>query len=386
MGVDPLERLRVAFIAGTLGQGGAEKQLIYMVKALVRKGVSVKVYTLTHGEYFEPSLCALGVQPEWIGQNTSPLLRLMTLANSLRKFQPHIVQAVHFYVNLYAALLSPLVKAESIGSIRNDTYNEIEGNPFWGKLLLTFPNAMIANSYRAQHNAEILGIGQKKLFVLPNVIDLTSFDIHCLQLEKKDYKLSHSLAVVTVGRLVSEKRFDRFICALALARREIHSLTGIIIGDGPERIHLERLARQNNLSENELIFLGQKDDVPSILRQADIFLQTSDHEGFPNVLLESMAAGLPIICTPAGDSDIVVQDGLTGYVVPFEDVDSLAARIVKLAHSPQLRRQLGREGRVRVEQFYDIALLPGRLLSIYEQIAHQRRSSRLLNALLSLNS
>ena len=89
--------------------------------------------------------------------------------------------------------------------------------------------------------------------------------------------------------------------ALNIACREAPKLLGIIIGDGPELANLQAFAQQRGLSEENLLFLGRRDDVPAILRRAQIFMLTSDHEGFPNVLLEAMAARLPVITTPAGD-------------------------------------------------------------------------------------
>lgn len=375
------ENLRVAFVAGTLGLGGAEKQLLYMSRALHQAGVSVHVYSLTRGEHFESELRTLGVHLEWIGKHSNPLLRLAALAPALRNFRPHIVQAAHFYMNLYVALLSPLLGAAGLGSIRTDLHHELEENPFWGPFLLRAPHTLIANSYCGQHNAELAGIEREKVLVLTNAIDLEAFDAYGDRSRDRKPDPARDPTAVVVGRLVPAKRYDRFISALILARRENRRLKGIIIGDGPERSRLESLARQGGLSETELMFLGKSNDIPGVLKQSDIFIQTSDHEGFPNVLLEAMAARLPVITTPAGDSDNVIIDGQTGYVVPFDDIHNLASRMVQLAQSPELRREMGQAGRARVEQNYDIADLGDRMLALYSSIAARSHSQRLAAAL-----
>src|SRR6266566_9342229 len=113
--------LRVALLAGTLGRGGAEKQLVYMARALQEAGVRVRVYTLGRNEFHEATLGATGLRPIAIGRAAHPLLRLMTLTCALRHFRPHVVQAAHFYVNLYVALASRLTGSLSIGAIRSDT-------------------------------------------------------------------------------------------------------------------------------------------------------------------------------------------------------------------------------------------------------------------------
>jgi glycosyltransferase involved in cell wall biosynthesis len=115
-------------------------------------------------------------------------------------------------------------------------------------------------------------------------------------------------------------------------------------------------------------FLGRREDVPELLAGSDILVLTSDHEGFPNVVLEGMAAGLPIVTTPAGDAPQVVRDGVSGYVVPFDDVEVLASRIVELAKSAELRERLGQEGRRIAEQKYSLSELGPQALSLYAEV------------------
>jgi glycosyltransferase involved in cell wall biosynthesis len=124
--------------------------------------------------------------------------------------------------------------------------------------------------------------------------------------------------------------------------------------------------------------------VPRLLARADMLVLTSQHEGFPNVLLEAMAARLPVVTTPAGDATRLVRDGSTGFVVPFDDEDLLAARLGQLATSPALRRAFGRAGRDVVELEYRTERLAGRALAIYRQAAiHQQRTevSRVLETI-----
>jgi len=101
------ERLRVAFVAGTLGVGGAEKQMVYMARALCQSGAEVRVLSLTRGDYYERALREIGLEPVWIGQSSHPLGRLAAVIRALREFRPHILQAAHFFTNLYVGLAAP---------------------------------------------------------------------------------------------------------------------------------------------------------------------------------------------------------------------------------------------------------------------------------------
>jgi glycosyltransferase involved in cell wall biosynthesis len=236
--------------------------------------------------------------------------------------------------------------------------------------LISLPTVMVANSQVAANELSASTIiTPRRVYTLPNVIDLSSFDQQkqsTASVQAADFQ--HPI-VATVGRLIAVKRLDRFLHALAEARQHCPGLNGLIIGDGPERAALEALAHELQLFPDGVCFLGQRNDVSALLNQADIFLFTSDNEGFPNVLLEAMAADVPIITTPAGDAGLVVEDGKTGYVVPFEDRAAMVERLVRLAATPDLRQQFGMAGRRRVAENYDRHSLIYRLADIYRQAA-----------------
>src|SRR5437867_9101972 len=95
---------KICFIAGTLGQGGAERQLFYVVRMLARLGAEVRVLCLTEREFWEKKIIAAGVAVTYVGRSKSRLLRLARMAAALRRFRPDVVQSQHFYTNLYSAL------------------------------------------------------------------------------------------------------------------------------------------------------------------------------------------------------------------------------------------------------------------------------------------
>jgi len=376
--------LRVAMIAGSLTQGGAEKQLLYMARALRNAGVSVHIYCLTEGEFHEPTLRREGFEFTFVGRLAHPAARLLVLLRACRRVRPHIIQSTHFFVNLYAALLGRACHAIGVGSIRNDGRFDMQANGRWGPWLLSAPEVLLANSWAARHHAVAAGISRDRVFVLPNVIDLAEFDD--VRPRTADESGSDGPTAVAVCRLVPMKRLDRFIQALALARREVPSLRGVIVGDGPERGRLEDLARATDGLAGAITFAGRSDTVPALLRRADMLVLTSDHEGFPNVVLEAMSASLPVVATPAGDVGQVVVQGQTGFVVAFDDVRAMAEHMVRLALSPELRARLGRAGRARVEGHYTPDALGDRMLELYRSMAEVRRDDRARAALTVLRA
>jgi glycosyltransferase involved in cell wall biosynthesis len=370
------ERLRVAFLAGTLVQHGAEKQLAYMAESLRTAGVDVRAYTLGDGEYYEERLERAGIPVERVGAPAGRARRLVRITRALRRFRPHVVQAGHFYTNLYVALAARWSGAVALGAIRSDTHYDLASMGAMGHPSLRLPRSLLANSYAARENARRLGVSGERIHVLHNVIDPAELD-GALGPRAPEFDVASPVAVLA-ARLVPAKRIDRFLAALALARTTAPALRGLVIGDGPERERLEAAARALGLDASAVEFRRATTDLRAVLREAQLLALTSDHEGFPNVILEAMLAGLPVVTTPAGDSGLVVEEGTTGFVVPYDDAQLLAERLARLARSPDLRAELGGNGACRALRDYTIRGLAARLLRIHGAAAEQQGRSDLL--------
>ena len=284
------------------------------------------------------------------------------------------------YGNIYISIGGWGCENLAFGSIRGDTQSAIRANGHWGKFLLNAPPFMITNSFCAAQIA--LSIRHRPIEILPNVIDIKDFDRKRIGIAYYKKKDDDKLNVVKVARLIKSKRVDDFLLAIAKTKRKGIKLLGKVVGDGPERQHLEALACKLGLLSDDVTFLGSRKDIPAILSEADILVHTSLHEGFPNVLLEAMAASLPIITTPAGDAARVVQDGDTGYLIPFRDPDALTKKLIRLANNPDLRFRMGSTGRERVEEKYSFEQLLPNLMAIYTKVAQDTGNQRVLCALL----
>ena len=361
--------LRVAMLAGTLGLGGAEKQLFLMARALRTLGISPVVFSLTKGEYYEQKLLEHNIRVEYVGDSSKRIRRLFSVKDALVSFQPHIIQSTHFYTNLYTMFASHFCNAVGIGAIRSDTILDQKEIGIWGGASLYLPHALIVNSHNARENAIRLGVKEEKIYLLENVIDLVEFDQFATQPISLTANCEGFLAVAVAG-LAPVKRLERFITALSILwdKKIALNVKGAIVGDGPELNHLKLFAQSKGLDGNTLFFLGSQSNIPALLKKANVLVLTSDREGFPNVLLEAMAAGLPVISTPAGDATRIIVNGSTGYIVDFDDVFGLAEKITFLAKSPRLRQIMGEAGRKRVEQVYPFPALAEKMLRIYKQI------------------
>ena len=167
----------------------------------------------------------------------------------------------------------------------------------------------------------------------------------------------------TLGRLDPQKGFDLLIRALPL----VPDATVVIVGDGPERAGLERLARELGVTDRVLI-TGWSEQARAYLGSFDIFVLPSRFEGFPLSIVEAMLARLPVVATDVGSIAEAVLDGETGFLVPAEDVDALAGALQRLLADPELRRRLGESGRARALDRFTAATMARSFERLYEEV------------------
>ena len=166
---------------------------------------------------------------------------------------------------------------------------------------------------------------------------------------RRDLGVADDALVVTfVGRIVPIKRADRFLAA-ALALRDTGARF-VVVGDGESLAGLRGSAAARALGDRA-IFTGYRDDVAAVYHASDVVALTSDNEGTPVSLIEAAACGVPVVGTDVGGVRSVVQDGVTGYVVP-PDPAAIADRISTLLADAGLRATLGAAGRRRVHDRY----------------------------------
>ena len=353
---------KVAFVAGTLATGGAERQLVAMCRALTAAGVRTAVFSLTKGERYETVLGEAGTSVIWVGSSRIRLARIAAVASAVREFRPNIVQSVHGYTNVYAAAAARYCGVPSAGALRGSLGTFRKSHSLLAGALLRMPSAVITNSRSAwQDVVESKLLPPGRIFLVHNSLDVQPYRIATQAADRRGVRC------IVVGRLTESKRVDRFLKALALARAKAPALTGMIVGDGPARASLERVSSSLGLKPY-VTFTGLSHRVHDLLADAHMLVSCSEDEGMPNVILEAMAAGLPVVTTPAGDSRFLVEDGLSGHVVPFGDLLAMATRMVRLAHSCSLRIEMGARGRRVVERLFTIERLGADLLDVYRRL------------------
>lgn len=373
--------MRIALIASSLRLAGAEKQFSYFARTLFDAGIDARVFYLGAGDHFQTVLTDAGVPLRQIYHHGQSFRMLMRLVKQIAAFKPHFVLASQFGDLLYAGLAGRSCDALVLGGVRSDGFYELRTSGRRSWLMLKLPHGFVANSHRARNNLISLGLQAEKISVVPNVIDLADFGRKA-SMPFDDSAWAGRIPVTAIGSLQPCKRFDRFLHGLALSRQREPALCGVIAGqDLGEKQSLQRLAKELGLLPGHLEFLGETAYIPSLLAHSRLFVSCSEYEGFPNVILEAMAARLPALATPVGDAARIVIDGLTGYILKPDAPHEMADRIISLVRSPALASQLGEAGRRLVEQDYDISHLAPRLMSVFHDTARKYRRKPILNLL-----
>lgn len=357
------EYMKVCFIVGTLGRGGAEKQLLFMLLALLNTGVETRVICLTKGEAYESKIRELGIDVEFSGSSQNRLVRVWKIVRSLWNNPADIIQSSHFYTNIYAGIAGRLLRIPSIGAIRSNVESELSSHRFLGRLLLRLPDFLIVNSLVGRQRAIDKGISDKSVALVPNAVELG------LGLSEVTRNHDGPTKLLFVGRLVEPKRADRFVAlAVALtAKYPKHKLNFCIVGDGPLRPKLEVQAKDLPSSFNSMEFLGEVENLDAIYRDADFLVLTSDYEGTPNAVLEAMAHALPVIATDVGGVSEVLNKS-RGILVGPDDPKALIDAASALIEDADLRNRLGSQGRAYVQENHSCETLAANLTDIYNRL------------------
>lgn len=215
-----------------------------------------------------------------------------------------------------------------------------------------------------------IGWSPDKIAVHFSGLDLNKFNLHLRQLNPGD-----SVHIATTGRLVEKKGIEYAIRAVAKVAEQHPNLTYSIIGDGPLRDHLTAVIKELQ-AESYIHLLGWKNEVEiiQILDQCHLFIAPSvtasdgNQDAPINVLKEAMAMGLPVISTTHGGIPELVEDGISGYLVPERDVASLADKLNTLITHPEQWPAMGQAGRSFVERHYDLHHLNDLLVQRYQAL------------------
>jgi len=185
------------------------------------------------------------------------------------------------------------------------------------------------------------------------------------------YRVDGPVHVGAVARLEKPKDPDLLIKAIA-GLENVHL---DFIGGGPLLDHCKSATEKLKLA-NMVTFWGLRRDVPDLMTHLDVYVLVSNSEGFPIATIEAMRAGLPTVVSDVGGAGEAVEDGVTGYLVPRGDVETLRDRLRRLVDDPDLRARMGRAARRKYEEEFTFERMYQKTLAVYEEVVAEHGTSQ----------
>ena len=371
---------KVLFVTKTFDYGGAEKDLIELIRRIREPGVRLSILCLGKDFFSERVDPSQGVRVIVWSKSTTALWNWVSL---FRAFQPDVV--VFVYGWLWAFPRMAPIGAWLAGVQRRFSIQQLVTSPqtllpwessarsksrrsilsILRRLLYPIALRISAHSFHtticvshAMKDSLVrdFGFPEKKLRTIYNGVSVSEF----VPSESRGAEMRAQLGLrpdefvlVCAARLSEQKGIDILLQAMARVLRDGVACKCIIVGDGPLRDQLLKQARELNLS-GAVFFEGFHEDIRPYLQAGSAFILTSYTEGLPLSILEAMACSLPCIVTNAGGNAEAITHQIHGLVVPPGSADGIAAAILHLVKHPQERAEMARMARARACEAFDL--------------------------------
>jgi sugar transferase (PEP-CTERM/EpsH1 system associated) len=378
---------KILHVVHSLQVGGLENGLVNLLNRLDPERFKQTVCCLTSAGKFAERIRIPSVEIIELnmpaGQFRFPLVRL---AKMFHRLSPNIVHTrgwptVDAVFAARCARVSHLVHGE-----HGREHSDIDGNNWKRNQVRRLVGhvvdryVIVCDFFRLWLN-EMCRVKNERIVYIPNGVDTEKFrpldSGSALEARPSDVRKRlrsqlglppNPVLVGTVGRLDPVKDFPTLMKGFRQIKDHFSGAKLVIVGDGPVRSNLSRLGEELGL-DSSLIWLGERNDIPELLRSFDIFVQTSIFEGMSNTILEAMASSLPIIATDTGGNPEVVSNGENGILVPVGGVTELSVALQKYLSDPVLRYKHGSNSRRRAIDCFDLSLMAARYAEMYENLA-----------------
>ena len=369
-------KTRVLLLSTSLGMGGADRQILYLARALLEHNYEVRLVSMTPPEEMGRQALAQGLPITSLDmtRGRADWQAFQRLVRLLREWQPHLLTSFMYHANLLGRLAGkwtgvPLIvtsiRSERTGNISRDWLMRATN---WMDHCSTTNSQEVANSLRKRG---MLSAG--KLSVIPNGVDVAALTAPAGEGSRIRRELGITpteFVWLAVGRLLPQKDYATLLEAfqpLASAPARL-----LIAGRGPLLDELQARAQRLGIA-SQVSFLGVREDIAALLAAADGFVLSSAWEGMPNVVMEALAAARPVVATRVGGVPELVETGKSGVVVQPRDPTALSQAMRQLMTLPaEQRREMGSRGRRHVVAQFSLGAMADRWMALYGQLLMQK--------------
>jgi len=281
-------------------------------------------------------------------------LQALRLARYIRKHRVQVVHSYGLYPNLFLVPAAKLAGAPVIiASIRDRGDILTPAQRWFQKLTCRLADCVLVNARAIRDTLIAQGFRSDNISVIRNGIVPAKYSR-----EPQSSRIRRELRVppdapliVVLSRLNPMKGLEYFLDAARMVAPRFPEARFLVVGDGRSKSELAERAAQSGLKER-VLFTGFRTDAPDLLAEATLSVLPSLSEGLSNTVLESMASGVPVIATDVGGNPELIDDGVSGLLVPPRNADALAAAMIRLLKNPVLAAMLSEAARRRIEQLF----------------------------------
>jgi glycosyltransferase involved in cell wall biosynthesis len=369
-----MKRIRVLHVVPTLDQSGAEKQLALLAMHLPRDRFETHVCAVTRGGFYEHALRDAGVPVHVVGKRArwDPFC-LWRLTQRIREIQPALVQTWMFTGNAYGRVAAKLAGVGRIVASERCIDEWKSGYHFAvDRLLARWTDRFAVNSEGIARFYAKAGVSPDRIRTIRSAVDPRGRPqgVDPAAMRRAIGAPECGPLIGFVGRLWPQKRVQDLIWAADVLRLSGWTFHVVVVGDGPRRAALERFA--DSLEIRPMVqFLGHRSDAREIIESLDVLVLPSRFEGLPNVVLEAMQSGKPVVATRIAGTSEAVVDGETGILVAPRQPLELARGIRTILADPDLGRRMGRAGQARVEREFRLDSMIQGYAELYEELVAQ---------------
>jgi glycosyltransferase involved in cell wall biosynthesis len=370
--------MKLLFVTTGLNIGGAERAMYTIISNGLSEKYIIKIISLRdmghYGEKFESDgieVCCLNLQ--------NPLnlfFSILKAFNLARKFKPDLVQGWMYHGNIFSLLfgLFTFTKPRIFWGIRQTIY-DIRKEKILTQMVIRleaklsfFAHAIIYNSKKSQNQHESIGFSKKNSIYIPNGFNLFIWrpdDGKRKELRKELGISENSFVIGYVGRFHQMKNIELLFEAMESVLSENSNSIFLVIGENTDRKNSKLKPYYDQLPPKQVVSLGIRVDIPEVIQCIDLLCLTSAWgEGFPNVIGEAMATGVPCVATDIGDSALII--GETGWVTPPNNVELLAKSInLALSESTSTYNSRSLASKKRISENYDITNIVDNYNNVY---------------------
>lgn len=355
----------IALVITDLDVGGAERALVALATRLDRAVWNPSIVCLGPEGALAATLRDAGLRVDCLGCDTKrPIRAVVRLAKTLRSIRPALIQSFLFHANFAVKLAAPLAGWPWVlGGIRVAEREKAWHLACDRRTQKLSVGAVCVSEGVRRFSIEVGGLDPDRLTVIPNGVNLEEFN-RARPVSRKSIGLEENDRIALfVGRLTLQKGIPQLLDAFNAVALERPDWKLVLVGDGPDREALVRRVADDSRLAGRVVFLGRRDDVPSLMKTADLLVLFSLWEGMPNVVMEAMAAGLPVCVTNVeGVGELV--DERTGWVADGFEPSDLKATLLEATSDESERRIRGGAGREKVARKFSHETV----VSLYEQL------------------